>query len=212
MSNGNTPEEVLASILATGPRPQKVKTLEALNELCKAIYEVGPRDFSKANVARLCDAKGIMTGRALYNPPAADYVRLLDAWQHRAGPLAPKLVEKDKPSTAYVKEIQDPVLRMLVQRDLATLARVTSELNTLKSKTTLTVDRRPLPAPNTVAGSAVNSLEDSELRALKKAISPEYLKKQGWAETKLGEIVNDRNRTIFDPGFATGLRKLLGES
>jgi hypothetical protein len=212
MSTPSTPDEVMAEILAASPRPQKVRNLQSMHEVCRALYEVGPRDFSLSNIGKLCETKGIMRARGLYNGAAEDYRRLVGAWAHLAGPMPPKLIDKEKPSEAYVSQIQDPVLRMLVKRDIAKLNRVTAELNVLKASKTIFVDRRPvLESAQPVLESALKRLEDSELRALRKALSAEFLKAKGWEETKLGEIVNESGRTVFDPGFATGLRKLLGE-
>lgn len=212
MTSRMTPDEVLESVLETSPRPQKVRNLKALHEVCKALYEVGPRDYSYSHVGKLCEAKSIMRARGLYNEAAADYRKLIDAWGHLAGPMPPKLIDKEKASEAYVSEIQDPVLRMLVKRDLAKLARVTAELNLLKSQTKFIVDKRPfVENAQTALGNPLKGLEDSELRALKKAFSPESLKRKGWEVTKLGEVVSESGRTIFEPGFATGLNKLLGE-
>lgn len=212
MSALSSPDEVLEGILAASPRPQKVRNLRAVHEVCKALYEVGPRDFSYSNIGKLSEAKGIMKGRGLYNEAAADYRKLIDSWAHLAGPVPPKLIDKEKASEQYVSQIQDPVIRMLVKRDIAKLNRVTSELNVLKAGKTIFVDRRPLAeSAQPLFTNSARGLEDSERRSLKKAISAEFLKARGWEESKLGEIVNERGRTIFDPGFATGLRKLLGE-
>lgn len=213
MSSRLTPDEVFDSILEASPRPQKVRNLRELHELCGALYKAGPRDFSLSNIGKLCEAKGIFKGRGLYNEAAADYRRLIEAWGDLAGPMPPKLVDKQKPSEAYVAEIEDPVLRMLVKRDLAQLARVTAELNLLKSQKTFVVDKRPV-VENTqpaLGNDASKGLEDFELKALKKALAPESLKRRGWQVIKLGEVVNESGRTIFEPGFATGLRKLTGE-
>lgn len=56
--------------------------------------------------------------------------------------------------------------------------------------------------------------EETELErlALRKCTSPDFLAEQGWHETDLGEVGNARGRTVFDPGFVSGLRKLLGAS
>jgi hypothetical protein len=213
MSSRRTPDQVLESILETAPRPQKVRALRALHELCRAVYDVGPRDFSRSNIGRLCEERSIMKARSLYTATSSDHCRLIQAWADLAGPMPPKLIDKNKPSEAYVKEITDPVIKMLVLRDLAQLARVTAELNLLKSQTTFVVDRRPVienlhPTAN---NAGLNALEAFELAALKKGLAPEVLRKRGWAVTPLGEVVSESGRTIFEPGFSTGLRKLLGE-
>lgn len=213
MTGMSTPDEVYESILETSPRPQKVRNLKALQEICTALYEVGPRDYSYSNIGKLCEAKLVMKARGLYNEAAADYRKLIDAWGNLAGPMPPKLIDKDKPSQAYVSEIKDPVLRMLVKRDLARLSRVTTELNLLKSQTKFVVDKRPIvESSDPLLGNPVKRLEDSELRALKKAFAPDSLRRRGWEVTKLGEVVSESGRTIFEPGFATGLKKLLGET
>jgi hypothetical protein len=212
MSSRLTPDEVFDSIIETAPRPQKLRNLRALHEVCRALYETGPRDYSRSHVGKLCEERGIMKARGLYNEAAADYCRLIDAWAQLAGPMPPKLIDSDKPSEAYVREIVDPVLRMMVRRDLAKLARVTAELNLLKSQTTFVVDRRPVAeGSSTDSGRGRRNLEDSELQALRKALSPEALRRRGWEVTKLGEVVSESGRTVFEPGFATGLKKLLAD-
>lgn len=55
-----------------------------------------------------------------------------------------------------------------------------------------------------------SQLTDSERQALRKAVSDEFLESKGWREAEHGEIVTDKGRTVFDPGFATAIRKVLG--
>ena len=38
------------------------------------------KDFSISALGRVCEAEGVMKGRALYNAASADYVRLIEAW------------------------------------------------------------------------------------------------------------------------------------
>lgn len=85
---------------------------------------------------------------------------------------------------------------------------IKAQLNTLKAQTTIVVDRRP-PLHGSRAG-LTSALTHSERKSLEKSVSPEFLETQGWKEVEFGEIVNARGRTVFDPGFATGLRKILG--
>jgi hypothetical protein len=54
-------------------------------------------------------------------------------------------------------------------------------------------------------------LTSMEREALERAISAELLVKEGWSEGPRGEIVAASGRRVFDNGFATGLRKLLGK-
>jgi hypothetical protein len=82
----------------------------------------------------------------------------------------------------------------------------------------VTVDRRPSAGTASAASEGTHvtvlspaaRLTPTERQALEKAVSPDYLEEQGLREGTQGEILNDRGRTLFQEGFARGLRKLLG--
>ena len=55
-------------------------------------------------------------------------------------------------------------------------------------------------------------LTESEKNALAYAISDECMEKHNWQTTQAGQVKDmEYNTEIFPRGFATGLRKLLGE-
>ncbi|MFX1679932.1 gamma-mobile-trio protein GmtX [Mitsuaria sp. CC2] len=212
MTPSNDPEAVLREILAAGARPQKIRNLRTIHELCRAQYDAGARDFSLSTIGKLLEAQEVMKGRGLYNEPAADYRRLIDSWGRLAGPAPAKASTKSSAAEDYVEGVADPAARMLLRSVIAERNRLQAQLNTLKGAKTVTVDRRPISDTGQQGAHASASLTDSERKALLKAIAPEFLRRHGWEELKFGEIVNERGRTIFDPGFAVGLRKLLGET
>ena len=207
------PDGILHSFLAKKPRPQKVKNLQAIHDLCRTEYEAGSRDFSVASIGKLCEQHGLLKARGLYNAPLADYRTLIEGWASYAGPATPKPV-KQLATEDYVSRIEDPAVRSLVQGVIAERNKLKAQLNTLKSATTIVIDRRPGDAqalnPTLNAPNSAAMLTDSESQALNKAISSAFLEVQGWRVTPLGEVVTENGRTVFDPGFATGLRKLLG--
>jgi hypothetical protein len=90
----------------------------------------------------------------------------------------------------------------------------------MKSKAYITVDRRPLGATvvtNPVMGPTFvlemkAQLTPSERDALRKAISSKFLSDEGWREGSHGEILNHADRTLFDVGFTTAIRKVLTDS
>lgn len=209
MSRTQHPDVILQEFLDKRPRPQKVKNLHAIHDLCRNQHEVGSRDFSISAIGKLCEDGGILKARGLYNAPLADYKALIEAWAAYAGPAMPKPI-KLAATDEYVTRIDDPAVRILVQGVIAERNKLKAQLNTLKAATKVVVDRRPVEGVQMDATRALsNGLTDSERRALEKVVSAEFLAEQGWSEVGLGEIVNTRGRTIFDPGFATGLRKLL---
>ena len=59
--------------------------------------------------------------------------------------------------------------------------------------------------------SPLANLTDRETAALRKAISPDFVRQEGWHAGPDGQIVNAKGRTPFDVGFVNAVRKLLPE-
>jgi len=218
--NGATyihPDTVLEFILSKGVRSNRRANLAKMHDLCRRQHEAGSRDFSLPAVGRLAEAEGIMKGRALYNAQSADYKALIKAWAAYAGPPAPK-PPKTLASHEYLMRIEDPAIRSIMQSIIAERDKLKAQLNVLKANTQVTVDRRPLGAtvsappcsqPVSVLAMAAQ-FTPSELEALRRAVSADYLEEQGLREGSHGEIVNERGRTVFEVGFARAIRKVLG--
>jgi len=201
------PDALLTELLEKGGRPLKLRNLRSIHELCRDQHKAGSREISVATIGKLCEQEGFLKARGLYNAGLADYRTLIECWAAFAGPPPPKPV-KQLATDDYLYRIDDPAIRALVQVVIAERNKLKAQLNTLKANTTIVVDRRPAQAINTKG--AIPSFTDSERKALAKALSAGFLESQGWREVNFGEIVNERGRTVFDPGFATALRKSLG--
>ena len=211
------PDAVLESLLAKAERSNRRNNLTRMHELCRKQHEAGSRDFSLSAIGRLAEAEGIMKGRALYNARSADYKALIEAWGAYAGPPAPK-APKTLASHEYLMRIEDPAIRSIMQAIIAERDKLKAQLNVLKANTQVTVDRRPLGATVASATGAqpvavlalAAQLTPSQREALQKAVSADYLEERGLKEGSHGEIVNERGRTLFEVGFASAIRKVLG--
>ena len=211
------PDAVLESLLAKAERSNRRNNLTRMHELCGKQHEAGSRDFSLSAIGRLAEAEGIMKGRALYNARSADYKALIEAWGAYAGPPAPK-APKTLASHDYLMRIEDPAIRSIMQAIIAERDKLKAQLNVLKANTQVTVDRRPLgatvasaPGAQPVAVLALAAqLTPSQREALQKAVSADYLEERGLKEGSHGEILNERGRTVFEVGFASAIRKVLG--
>ena len=206
-SQPSHPDTLLGELLSKGGRPLKLRNLRAIHELCRAQHEAGSRDISISTIGKMCERDGLLAARGLYNAAMVDYRNLIGAWSTYAGPVVPK-PKKQLASEDYLSRIDDPAIRAIVQGVIVERNKLKAQLNTLKANTTVVVDRRPALQRSDLALSAI--FTDSERRALFKAVSPEFLESQGWREADFGEVVNSRGRTVFDPGFATAVRKITG--
>lgn len=219
------PDEVLKALLAKGNRSDKERKLCKLHELCLleySRYSQGARDLSIANMARVAESHGLFKARTIYNKQSEDYASLIEAWESYNGPKQSKLVkEQVAPATdkyAFVRKIEDPAIRSLCFAGLAERDKLRAEVNMLKSQSKVVVDMRPLGAE--IAKGAANvavietaaQLTDSERNALVAAIDPKTLMRKKWRLGETGEILDEQDRFVFNPGFATGIAKILGQA
>lgn len=216
------PDAVLSAMLNKGPRSQKVANLKALHDICAtqhAIKNLAVRDFSLPAIGRLCEENGIFKARVLYNAASEDYVALIKAWSAFSGTpsIKPPKKEVNPPNGhAYLMRIEDPALRSIMQSVIVERDKLKSQLALLKSTSQIVVNQRPLGATIAPGGEGLPIIEigaqltDSERNALSRALSKEFLADQGWSIGQDGEVFTTTGRTLFEPGFVTAIRKVLG--
>lgn len=220
------PDVILKSLLSTSSHPTKIKNLNLIHDICQKQYDSGSKDFTLKVISEKVENSGGLKAKALWNPQSIDYRKLIEAWQAYAGPDRPKLriTEKATEQDALARHISDPAVRILIQQIVKERNDLRSELNILKAQTILTIDRRPTAPPPPqipIAGSDMTlelvqgpKLNVLEREALEHAISQELFDQEGWREEKFGRITIDgettqKSRTIFKPGYADAIRKIL---
>lgn len=212
------PDAVLRALLEKRHRRDKEEKLRKLHECCAHEYErhsQGARDFSIANISRLAEHAGLFKARTIYNAQSKDYVTLIQAWNAYNGPVKNKLSVAAAPGAKYsfLDRIEDPAVRSLCQMAIDERDRLQAEINLLKSKTILSIDMRPTAAK--VAGPDFKNLAESvdltesERESLISAIDRTSLARRRWRVGKVGEVLDENNRMVFPPGFATAIAKIL---
>jgi hypothetical protein len=216
------PDDVLDALLAKGNRSDKNEKLRKLHELCKLEFNrtENLRDLSMANMSRIAESNGLFKARTIYNAQSADYATLIKFWEGHSGPVKVQILRKQTASTdkyAFLQNIEDPAIRSLCQIALIERDKLRTELNLLKAKFEVIVDMRP-PGTQLKALNSLTVIEtfaqltDSERNALMTAIDSKTLAKRHWRIGETGEVIDDRNRFVFMPGFATGIEKVLGKA
>lgn len=215
-----SPEQVLTA-LKVGARPQTCRALDVVNSVCAQAQKLGARDFSLATIGRLTEQRHGPSMRTLYNAKSAHYRALIKTWADYTAQIAghPDIAAvKPLAENDLLRKIADPALRGVFGAMIAERNRLRSEVTLLRAQANIVVDRRVFPGDirlnkgqvmQVLTGS--HQLLASEKESLLKAISAEFFQQEGWSEGPDGEILNAKGRRLYGLGYATAIRKLLGE-
>lgn len=213
------PDAVFDAMQAAGGRPAKRKNLQLVHEACRRQNERNSRDFSFKTIGKFTEEQGGLLWRSIYND--SDYKKLVEAWQAYAGPagVTPRAHKKQPVAQAFLAGIDDPAIRSIMESVIIERDKLRGENNLLRSLPRGVIDKRPLGATIAFTEDSQSHavlhigarLTESERSALRKAIDPDFLADNNWAEGTHGEISVVRGRTLFEVGFATALRKVLEE-
>ncbi len=197
---------------------RKKRTLEIIHGVCKKQYESGNKDFSISTIAKFIADNGGPSEQALRNKQGEDYRALIKQWAGHSDGSSRK-VKKQK-STGLNDEIlanvADPTTRALVGMILAENRKLKNENSLLKQQTTLTIDmRKPKNedlgnSQNVVLVSPSHDLTDTELKALREAISDDFMKDRGWTVDNYGRV-KEKSFQVYKPGYVSAIKKVLKE-
>ena len=216
-----TPDGVLAD-LKSKFKIRAHPNLDHVHEVCRAIRsEPGPsdrKDYSIATIGRRLEQLGQSPGyNTLKSPGGAHFRELIRAWAEDEGGTMVKPPAKATPKgdDDWLDKISDPAVRSEFSFRLAEHRSTKAQLNALLSKTNVTIDMRPKDGLPHAQGLAIQVLPpegtkllDHELEALRGFLD-ERKRKRRYLEVGAEDQVTHRNELILDPGFASGVAKLL---
>lgn len=197
---------------------RKQRTLELIHEVCKKQAQQGNKDFSIVTIVNLLADKNGPSEQTLRNKTGEDYRSLITQWAEYANGSSKK-IKKQRSSTfnnEILENVEDPTTRALVGMILAENKKLKNENSLLKQQTSLTIDMRKSKdeslgiGQNTVLVSASYNLTDTELKALREAISDEFIQHRGWTVDDYGRI-KEKGVMVYKPGYVTAIKKVLNE-
>lgn len=208
------PDELLEKLKAN-VNPRKQKNLDVINAICREQYERGSKDFSVATISRLAQERGGPVKSTIHNKTGDEYKGLIKAWAEHTGGATRKVRKiREDPIHAVLDKIENPAVRAVMGAVLAENRRLKGEVNLLKAKAEVVIDRRRVtdsPAnPLVQILPASTGLTDSENEALRYAISDKLMQDEGWTQDEHGRILNTKERAIFKVGFVSAIRKIVG--
>lgn len=209
------PDELLEQLKKTA-NARKQRNLDIIHDVCREQYERGSKDFSVATIARIAEGRGGPVKGSIHNKTGDDFKGLIKAWAEHTGGVTRKVRQASpNPYKALIEKIENPALRSMMSGILAENRKLRRESALLKSETYRVLDMRPqvnnVPVTPIEILPASTSLLPSEIDALRQAVSAKFLADEGWICDEDGRILNDRGRTIFRAGYATAIRKIIGE-
>ncbi len=202
---------------------RQAKSLTVLNEVLKAQYTAGERNFSIAEIARLSVERGGPSAQTIRNKTGLVFRQLIDAWATQAGtsmkaPINPLAKANRVPKdNELLERIKDPALRALFGQIIAERNRYRNELNIIKAHSELIVDKRPVRQfEQPTESGAIQllpalSLNDMEIEALKAAVSDEFFQQREWTVNAAGQVKDENRREIYKHGYVNAIKKVLKE-
>lgn len=208
------PDEVLQQMRESAST-RTVRNLEKIHEVCRTIHQAGGKDYSAAAVGRRSQQIGGPSADTLYTTAGKPFRALIAAWIAHAGIDSGKASEP-RAETDWLRRIPDPADRALIGMMIAERNRLRHEVNLLKAKSGIVVDRRPVSSDARPAGRDTmqillqeSVLVPTEREALAKVFSEKWLEDHGLKIGSHGSLLNERGGELFPFGFVPGLRKLL---
>lgn len=210
------PDDLLAQLMETASKRRRA-SLEIIHAVCRERHQSGAKDFSIATIARLSEAKGGPTGSTIRNKTGEAYQGLIKCWASHTGGSPRKLPKlSEDPIMELVASIEKPEVRAILSSIVAENRKLKREVNLLKHQVSQTavLDLRELPkggAAPSFSGELLPSakqLTDSEVAALREAISPEKLADEGWSIDANGFLLNSDGRRIYGIGYVSAIKKL----
>ena len=216
------PDAVFAALKAKA-NARKQRHLTVLHTLLREQQAQGQVQFTYAYVGRLSGDRGGPKLQTIRNKAGEDYRTLIEAWRvyARKGRVTSDAESKVVADETVLQDIDNPRLRAHMGFIVSERNQLRREVHLLRAHAKITVDMRPLPGVGRVDGkNVIQVLEptahftESELEALRAALSPAFLEQQHWAEDADGRIVDlstSKRRVLFQVGFTHAIRKILSE-
>lgn len=196
---------------------RKKKSLTLVHDVCKKQSESDVKDFSLGTIAGLMADKGGLSEQALRNKNAEPYRLLISSWAEYSNTTTKK--PKKKAVTTLndeiLSQISEPTVKALVGMIIAENKKLRNENNMLKNQTCITIDMRnqksaTSPTSDVVVVSALDNLTETEIDALKDAISDSFFKDRGWTTDEQGRV-KEKGYPVYKTGYVTAIKKILDE-
>ena len=209
------PDELFKKLYESASARKK-RTLQLIHETCQIQSKSGIKDFSIGTMARLMKDKGGPSEQALRNntPSASDYRTLISRWAEYSETTLKKPKKKTSSSTndEILATMSNPSARKLVALMMGENSRLKEEISALKQQVTSIDMREPenntLYADQSPVLSTSYVLTEMEVKALREAISDEFMAHRGWTVDEYGRV-KEKGALVYKPGYVSAIKKVI---
>lgn len=195
-----SPEETLGYLISvTSSRAHRA--LNAIYDVCGEQLERGLSDFSVSTISRLGFTRGVPKAQSIRNKTGESYRALIKSFADHSP--AKKIVLRPKSADAWIDDIKDPRLKLLVQIQASQLAEAhTIAREIIPPGFEIYVDDRR-------ASNIEHKLNAVERRALEYVLSDEFMCQWGFKLGGFGDVVDAGGVKVFKPGTIDAIKKAL---
>ncbi|MES2069250.1 MAG: gamma-mobile-trio protein GmtX [Pseudomonadota bacterium] len=227
------PNIVFAALSSKPARSERRHALKRIHEICGNHYQNGVTDISVSSVGKECESEGILKARALYNASSSDYKTLIDAWSLFSY-SGKKPVDSENGSEnnesgggkgrdSFTSKIDDPILRasvvaLIEERNALRIGLSCAEAEKLareveeEKRTALDATAATMPRGRPLKNVSEWVLKPGDLKALKKAISSDFMKSQGWRLDVKGQVLDSLGNTVYNAEYMQAIKKVLANA
>lgn len=221
----NVDIKLILENLKFGKSQRTQDSLNKLNTLLETRFNAKEKDYSIATIGRVSKADGGIGEVSIRNKTGEHFRLLIDAWATKANtsmkkpPVSHSRKNKIPTEMELLKQLDDPVMRVVFGQIIAEKNKLKAENRILKQNTEVIVDMRPnqnISVEQVHQGIQVLSSLDgllllSDVEALKDAINEDKMAQRGWTVSKYGAVKDEHERPLFKNGFVLAIKKILNQ-
>jgi len=198
-----SPEDLLIQLKSTSSQRMN-KSLDAIYQVCKSQVNFRTNDFSFSTISRIGYKKGVPRAQSIRNKTGEPYRALIKSFADASIDDKPKsTLRSNRPKDAWISEIKDPKLKLLVQIQSSQLQEAQT---TIKE---FTPPNMNIHVFDKQVGVAEIRLTKHERQALEYLKSEHFLNHWNFKKGPRGEIIDSKGNKVFMIGTIDALDKTL---
>lgn len=203
----------LIQVLKKNSSSRACNSLDLINQVCEQIFNTESKNYTINNVAKISSSLGGPASGAIRNTSGNKYRILINAWKSE---VARKNIKKEKKYTTdipnWIDEIYETSLKTMVLDLYFEKKKLLSEIASLRQHLKPVVIDMRATSSNYTTNPYKTTFTESEIIALKHAISDDMISSRGWRSDLRGQILDQNNRTVFKSGFLVAVKKIITHS